>query len=168
MKEVINSVRAPGEHPCLQFRLDDDDAVGVTFVARLRQIAAEVAGLMKFHRHIAIDFPKGFVACPGPSGIAAAEIHQPFWTPGLAMMLRADVNLSIMNFAHQRLGRKMPSLSFPEETMRLRGHNDFNDSRQAQGAKSFDLKALDPEGEELFRSVYNIDADRVRQIFRQT
>lgn len=165
MKEVINSVRQRDNQPCLQFRLDDDDAVGITFVARLRQIAAEIAGLMDDHRHVAIDFPKGFIARPSATGLSATEIHQPFWTPGLAMMVRDTVDLTIMNFAHQRMGRIMPSLSFPQEVMRLRGHNDFNDSRQGPDAKRFDLNPLDRQGEELFRKVYNIDADHVRQVF---
>ena len=165
MKEVINSVRARRAEPCLQFRLDDDDAVAVTFVARLRQAGAEVAGLLDAHRHIALDFPKGYVARPEATGLSAAEIFEPFWTPGLALMVRGDVDLTIMNFAHHRMGRVMPSLSFPEEIMRFRGHNDFNDSRQKRKVKRFDLKPLDAAGEQLFRDAYNIDADHVRKVF---
>ena len=39
MQDAINEVRAfDGEH-CLQFRMDDDDAVGVRYVQRLREVA---------------------------------------------------------------------------------------------------------------------------------
>lgn len=165
MKAAINSVRTPGPEPCLQFRLDDDDAVAVSFVARLRQSAERVAGLMEDHRHIGIDFSRGYIARPGPQGIAAAPIQQPFWTAGLALMFRAGVNVTVMNFAHQRVPRKMPSLSFPEEEMMLRGHNDFNDSRQGPGVKPVTLTPLDAAGEARFRALYDIDADHVRAVF---
>lgn len=165
MKEAINSVKAPGRAPCLQFRLDDDDAVAASFVARLRQTGTRVAGLLEDHRHIGIDFPGGYIARPHGAGLDAAAIHQPFWTAGLALMFRADVNLTVMNFAHQRIGRKMPSLSFPEEEMRLRGHNDFNDSRQGPGVKPVTLDRLDAAGEDRFRTLYGIDADHVRRVF---
>lgn len=165
MKEAINSVKAQGREPCLQFRLDDDDAVAASFVGRLRQTAERVAGLMEDHRHIGIDFPRGYIARPHGGGIDATAIHQPFWTAGLALMFRAGVNVTVMNFAHQRVGRKMPSLSFPEEDMRLRGHNDFNDSRQGPGVKPVTLARLDAAGEERFRTLYGIDADHVREVF---
>ncbi len=165
MKTAINSVKAPGRAPCLQFRLDDDDAVGASFVGRLRQTAERVGGLLQDHRHIGIDFPRGFIARPGPEGIAANAIYQPFWTAGLALMIRAGVNVTIMNFAHQKIGRKMPALSFPDEDMRLRGHNDYNDSRQGQGVKPVALTPLDGEGEAHFRTLYGIDADHVRRVF---
>lgn len=165
MKQAINSVRLPGTEPCLQFRLDDDDAVAVTFVARLRQTARRVAGLMQDHRHIGIDFSRGYIARPGPDGIAAAPIQQPFWTAGLALMFRPGVNVTVMNFAHQRVPRKMPALSFPEEEMMLRGHNDFNDSRQVAGVKPVALAPLDGDGEDRFATLYNIDAGHVRRVF---
>ncbi len=165
MKEVINAFRESGRGPCLQFRLDDDDAVAVDFVERLRRAAGQVAGLLNDHRHIAIDFSAGHIARPGPKGIEAAEIHQPFWTPGLAVMFRPGVDLSVMNFAHHRIAQKMPALGFPDTAMMLRGHNDHNDSRQGPNTRNFDLAPLDDAGEDLFRSRYNIDADHVRQVF---
>ena len=36
MREVLNSARLNRDHPCLQFRHDDDDAVSINFIERLR------------------------------------------------------------------------------------------------------------------------------------
>ena len=54
MKEAINSVRRFGNEPCLQFRLDDDDAIGVRFVARLRPPCRPMPELSLFYCSLAI------------------------------------------------------------------------------------------------------------------
>ena len=165
MQQAINSVRVPDGAPCLQFRLDDDDAVAVGYVHHLRQAAARVAGLLEDHRHLAIDFARGYIARPSARGLEAAPVIRPFWTPGLALMFRPDVHLSVMNFQHQALARRMPAVSFADEDMMLRGHNDHNDSRQGKRARTPPLVPLDADGELRFKMTYNIDADRVRQVF---
>lgn len=165
MQAAINAVRRDTGKPCLQFRLDDDDAVSVGFVHRLRDAAGQIDGLMRDNRHVAIDFSDGYIARPSASGIAAQRIHKPFWTAGLAVMFRPDVPLSVMNFSHNRLGRRMPSLQIPDPDMMLRGFSDGNDSRQKPGVEQPELEPLDAEGELRFRMAYNIDADHVRAVF---
>ena len=70
-----------------------------------------------------------------------------------------------MNFAHAKLGRRMPVVSFAGDDMLVRGHNDHNDSRQKAGVKPVDLTPLDTAGEAHFRTTFNIDADRVRALY---
>lgn len=165
MQEAINSVRAKGSDPCLQFRLDDDDAVSFSYVHDLRSAARNVAGLMKDHRTVAIDFNQGYIARPGPKGIAAAPIQAPYWTAGLGLMIRPDIRLSVMNFGHHSVHKKMPTVTFTGKDMMLRGFNRFNDSRQGPGIKPVRLKPLDADGELLFGMTYGIDCDHVRRVF---
>lgn len=164
MQDAINSVRR-AKGPCLQFRMDDDDAVAVTYVEKLRTAARDVRGLLRNHRHIAIDFNQGYVARPGPEGIAATPTQQPYTTAALALMFAPNVPLCVMNFAHAKVGRRMPTVTFSGEDMLVRGHNDFNDSRQKEGVKSVALTPLDAAGEAHFRATYNIDADQVRTLY---
>ena len=165
MRQAINSVRTSSSEPCLQFRLDDDDAVAFPYVHRLRQAAGDVVGLMRDNAHIAIDFNQGYVARPGPDGLAATPIQSPYWTAGLALMIRSDVQLSVMNFSHHKVHKKMPTVTFTGEDMMLRGFNRFNDSRQGSGIKPLKLKPLDDKGELLFQTTYGIDSDHVRRVF---
>lgn len=165
MQDAINSVRRNDGEPCLQFRLDDDDAVAVSFVHNLRKAATNVAGLLSDHRHVAIDFNQGFIARPGPQGIDATPIQKQYWTAGLAFLFRPSVRQTVMNFSHDSVWRKMPTVTFTGEDIRLRGHNEFNDSRQGPRAKPVRLTRLDSEGELKFQMTYNIDADHVRQVF---
>lgn len=165
MQEAINSVRATAHEPCLQFRMDDDDAVARSYVETLREAARDLRKLSRSHRHIAIDFNQGFVARPGPDGIDAAATSEPFTTPGLALMLKPSVKLSVMNFAHAKLPQMMPTVTFTGTDMMIRGHNDHNDSRQKPGIRPVALTPLDTAGEDHFRRVYGIDADHVRRVF---
>lgn len=166
MQAAINSVRRDTGAPCLQFRMDDDDAVAVGYVEKLRAAAADLAGFARRHRHVAIDFNQGYLVRPGPQGLAAAPSQAPYTTAGLALMFQPGVRLSVMNFAHHKVAQTMPTVTFTGEDMMLRGHNDYNDSRQKPGVKPVRLRPLDPAGEAHFRATYNIDADHVRAVYR--
>lgn len=164
-QEVINEVRQDTGEPCLQFRMDDDDAVACVYVERLREAGADLRKLSRRHRHLAIDFNQGYIARPGPDGIAAAPTNAPYTTAALAFMMKPSVKLSVMNFAHAKVAQNMPTITFTGEDMLVRGHNDFNDSRQKPGVKPVDLDPLSPEDEAHFLRTYAIDAARVRQVF---
>jgi hypothetical protein len=63
------------------------------------------------------------------------------------------------------MGRFMPSISFDKPVMYLRGHNDFNDSRQGPNVSQPKLKLLDANGEQMIRDTFNVDADHIRAVF---
>jgi len=164
MKEVLNDARVDPRAPCLQFRYDDDDAVAVDFVEKLRGAATDSATLLDQHRTVAFDWNQGYIAELGPNGISAAEMFRHFNVAALGMYVRGNCPMTIMNFAHEKLPRFMPSLSFPDKAMWVRSHNEFNDSRQ-NGARRIRVSPLDPDGERLFRDRFAIDADHVRRVF---
>ena len=164
MKEAINAVRQH-DSATLQFRLDDDDAVGRDFVARLRQEGKKRADALKGNRHIAIDFRNGFIAAPGPEGIHAMSTARKFMTAGLAVAFEPRVRSTVMNYSHVKLGRFMSCFHVGGPPMYVRGHNRWNDSRQAEGVEPEDLSLLDADGEALFQDRFGIRADRVREIF---
>ena len=165
MQEAINAVRRDSRDPCLQFRMDDDDAVARVYVERLRAAAQDLRALSRRHRHIAIDFNQGYIARPGPGGIAAAPTTVPYTTAALALMFKPDVPLSVMNFAHAKVAQNMPTVTFTGEDMMVRGHNEFNDSRQKKGIRPVKLTPLDARGEAHFRDIFAIDADHVRAAY---
>lgn len=165
MQEAINSVRRFDNEPCLQFRMDDDDAVACAYVGKLRQAAQDVRNLSRRHPFLAIDFNRGFIASPGPEGLKATPTNTPFTTAALALMLKPSEKRTVMNFAHAKVAQNMPTVTFSKPDMLIRGHNDYNDSRQKARVKPVDLLPLSPEDEDHFRAVFNIDADHVRRVF---
>ncbi len=165
MQQAINDVRRFDGDACLQFRMDDDDAVACTYVEKLRAAAMDVLPMAAKHRHIAIDFNQGYIARPSAAGLAVAPTNVPYTTAALALMIRPDLRLSVMNFAHMKVGQKMPTVTFTGEDMLIRGHNDYNDSRQKPGVRAPRLQPLDAAGKAHLMATYNIDADRVARAF---
>lgn len=165
MQQAINDVRRFDSEPCLQFRMDDDDAVACTYVGRLREAARDVLPMAAKNRHIAIDFNQGFIARPSAEGIAAAATNTPYTTAALALMFQPELQLSVMNFAHMKVGQKMPTVTFSGEDMLIRGHNDHNDSRQKPGVRRPKLTPLDRSQKGHFKTTFNIDADVVARAF---
>lgn len=165
MKQAINS-RRDHESITLQFRLDDDDAVGRDFVARLRTEADTRRDALSGKRHIALDFRNGYIAAPGPDGIHAMRTDKAFMTAGLAVAFEPRVRSTVMNYSHVRLGRFMSCFHIDSPPMYVRGHNRWNDSRQAEGIEPEELGPLDAAGQAIFRDRFNIDTEAVRRIFR--
>ncbi len=164
MREVINAARTETGLPSLQFRMDDDDAVACNFVERLREAAADLAPLITKHRYVGIDFNQGFIARITPEGIRAKPTTETLWTSALGMAVAPGASRGIMNFSHAKLSRVMPVVALPGEDMFIRGHNEFNDSRQKDGIRPVGLPPLDAAGEAQFRDLFNIDADHVRRV----
>jgi hypothetical protein len=70
-----------------------------------------------------------------------------------------------MNFGLNKLNRFMPTVTFTEAIMYLRGHNDHNDSRQAKHVKPIDLPRLTTTEEAELQKLFAIDADQLRRVF---
>ncbi len=165
MREVMSGLREDRPLPSLQFRMDDDDAVAVTFVERLRAAAGDLAQMLRKHRYVALDFNHGHIARIGPEGIHARAAVETLWTPALGMAVAPRASRCILNFSHAKLGRIMPVVTLPGTPMFVRGHNRFNDSRQKDGVRPVRLPLLDAAGEEAFRRTYNIDAEAIRALY---
>lgn len=165
MQDAINEVRRFDRAPCLQFRMDDDDAVACTYIARLREVARDVKAFAARHRHIAIDFNQGYIARPSAAGLAVAPSQATYQTAALAMMLKPRIKRSIMNFAHMKLVRQMPTVTLTGEDMLIRGHNGYNDSRQKPGVTQPRLTPLDADGVKHFKTTFNIDEADVAKAF---
>lgn len=165
MQNAINEIRADMDAPCVQFRMDDDDAVARDFVERLRTTARDLTALAKRHGTIGIDFCRGFVLRAGPDGLRAAPTQEPLSTPALGVLIAPGVAYSVMNFAHHNLERAMPVLRFTDQDMMIRSFNTHNDSRQKPNAKRISLLPVDPDAEAMLMDRFNIDADHVRRVF---
>ena len=164
MKEVINDLREDRDTPSLQFRMDDDDAVSVRFVERLREVAQDLRGVIRNNRYTGIDFNQGFIARVDAKGLRAKPCVETLWTPALAIAVSPHASRGIMNFSHAKLSRIMPVLSVTGEDMFIRGHNDFNDSRQKDGIRPVRLPRISSEDAEHFKRVFNIEEAQVRAV----
>ncbi|KPQ07249.1 MAG: putative rhamnosyl transferase [Rhodobacteraceae bacterium HLUCCA12] len=162
MQGAINAARRWDKKRCIQFRIDDDDAVNLRFVERLRQIAHDAGPLIASSPTFAIDFNNGHVAYPGTEGIFALPVRRSFWAPGLAAVMGPWNKQTIMNFNHARIWERMPALSLPAPDMFVRGLGRHNDSGFDRGEAP---ALLDRTQEVAFRAAYGICADQIRTLF---
>ncbi len=164
MKELLQKARRAPDQPCLQFRHDDDDAISVDFVERLRTSVEDCAGLVKRNKTVAFDWTRGYVAEMGADGIAATEIVRTLYVASLGMYIRGGCKLTIMNFAHEKIHRFMPVVSDSGPPMWVRTHNGYNDSRQKK-VKPVPVEPLTREQEAEFRARFAVDAATIRHRF---
>lgn len=119
MAAVIGAALDPGGPASLQFRLDDDDGVGRRFVARARETARRCAPLWAAHERLAIDFSRGYHYAASP--LRVRDLRAPLVSAGLAVILPAGAERTVMHFPHHRLSRQMPTVTIPDAPMWLRG-----------------------------------------------
>jgi hypothetical protein len=117
-----------------QFRLDDDDAVAVNFVARLRRdYPTMIRPLMQgAGKPVVLDHSFGITlnrTKTGPLALYPQISHQ--HPAGLVLFAPPDFQNSVMSFAHHKLNHRFPMLSLADQVMFLRGRHDGNDSGDA-------------------------------------
>lgn len=167
MKEILQELRDPHGQPSLQFRMDDDDAVSIRFVERLRETANQLGTVISNNRYVGIDFNQGYVGRIDAKGLRAKPCVETLWTPALAMAVSPHASRGIMNFSHAKLTRVMPVLSVTGEDMYIRGHNDYNDSRQKAGIRPVRVPRVTDEEAQHFKQVFNIDQDHIRALHQR-
>ncbi|WP_405402975.1 glycosyltransferase [Paracoccus sp. Ld10] len=112
-----------------QFRMDDDDAVARDYVSRIRADYRLAARLVGKHHPVIINYTSGMVAelKDGRFNLHAEMaqnwgLAQSFYFPG------GEVR-SLMNYRHDKVWTKAPTIAIPGRAMWIRGHHDVNDSR---------------------------------------
>ena len=163
-KDVLNAAGRKPDQPCIQFRHDDDDAVAVDFIEKMRQAARDSRPLMKKHRTVGLDWNHGYVAEVGADGISATEMYRNYYVAALGVHIAGNCTMTIHNFMHERIPRFMPCVTYNDPAMFVRTHNGYNDSRQKQ-VKEVPVAPLTPEQTALFQNRFAIDADHVTSVF---
>jgi hypothetical protein len=164
MKDIMRAARTDKSKGVLHFRYDDDDAVAVDFIEKLREAADDSKGLCAKHRTVAFDWHKGYVAEFSDKGIAAVDMDRQLYVASLGMHIRPNDGLTIMNFAHEKINKFMPVVSYADEAMWVRSHNSSNDSRQKK-VKPVPVTPISEDQEVEFVNRFAINADVIRDTF---
>lgn len=131
----------PGAEVLAQFRLDDDDAVALDFVARLRADFAAVRPVHDRGRALALDYCRGVLLTEERGNLTPTLRRASLWTPALVLFTRPDAPKMILDYPHHLIWRHMPVLSLQDEVMFLRGAHGGNDSAIGQERRPETLPA---------------------------
>ena len=121
------------DHSCAnvaEFRLDDDDAVAVDYVAQLRRNWPKLARLAGPNGRAALDHGRGIVI-EGHAG-GGVDLHPLLtlcWSAGLAIYMRSDDDGIVMDFPHHKIWQRMPFVNLTDSFMFIRGDHATNDAR---------------------------------------
>ena len=163
LQQAIQQGLGDNDSESLQFRLDDDDAVGVDFIEQARGIARRSGRLRRHEPRLAIEFNSGWSVGLSEHGIGAEEVISSFWACALAVLFPAGDTRTIMNYGHHKLHHVIPAIIQPRPPMYLRAKHTDNDSEAKY--KTGPLAPLTEAQAQLFRDRFNVDEARVRQIF---
>ncbi|GLQ35836.1 DNA-directed RNA polymerase subunit beta' [Amylibacter marinus] len=119
----------PAADAVAQFRLDDDDAVALDFIARAKAGFARCATQFDEHQMCGLDFNQGFFLDSAQDHLRIRRCVQNLATAGLVIYLPPDAKTSVLNYVHHRLAEYMPFETDDTKHMFVRSVNAFNDCR---------------------------------------
>ena len=115
--------------PVVQFCLDDDDALSVNYVARLRAEAeAVLASPMGDRLPVAINHPRGITLSKRGGQFEAHETYAPFLALGLALVTEGRIPTNVYVCPHLKTPTRILSIADPKPMTYLRGMHDHHDS----------------------------------------
>ncbi|ARO15559.1 hypothetical protein BVG79_02219 [Ketogulonicigenium robustum] len=139
-------------------RLDDDDAVALDMVARLRwDFGSGLRQLWARERLLALDYPRGVLLDQGADDTIQLDPRiLPLATAALAVVVGPARRADLFQFAHYKLHGRMTVVSLQDEAMFVRGVHGQNDSNASQQrGQPWDVEDLDLA--ELLRDRFAID-----------
>lgn len=126
-RDIAEAARAAyqdhvGDDEALHFRVDDDDALAVDYVARLRTLAdMSQPGTV-------LTFPSGLFCYQDPLGFVCFPKSTPFIGLGLARHNAPGDHTSPVTLGHKGLGRRHVSISDPRRIAYIQSYHGLNDS----------------------------------------
>ena len=138
--EMIPAHQDPQADVLAQYRIDDDDAVAVDFIAETRRIFGHLYPFYAADGIAGLDFTRGFIMESSQEGVEFRPVSARHWAPGLVVFQARDTAQSLFEYPHLRIWHSMPTLTHRETPMYIRGAHHDNDSHLdtfARRTKSF-------------------------------
>lgn len=160
--EVMMALRDPSADMVAEFRMDDDDAVAIDFVAEAHANLQAQMPLFAQRDKLCLDFTRGYLLAFEQGGIRAALMQQRMWTPAQIFCRRSEDPASLLSANHLTAWQNMPTISHPTNIMYVRTAHETNDS-DLLGRKGFQsrLASLDDRTKFRLQRRFGIDSDRL-------
>jgi len=126
-KKVID----PGADYVTTFRIDDDDAVAVDYIAQTRQQMAKLisAGMAEEPTVLAYTSGVHWEVEKKAKGLVLRSEATPLGL-ACAIITKPDLPVSVFRWDHRRFGSYFPTFLVPNEVMYIRTLHKYNDSRK--------------------------------------
>lgn len=112
-----------------QFRMDDDDAVAVDFVQRVREdFLGKLGPMYRAEGRIWSDYCRGFTLMTPPEGLTVLPQAADRMTAALTLYKPPSELACVMDYGHHKLNQTMNGVLFQDSFMYVRGKHGKNDS----------------------------------------
>lgn len=155
----------PAAEAVLQFRHDDDDAVAVDFVRRLRRDFRKVRGVFNETGLMAIDYSRGINLFGDSDGVRLFPRFEAFLGIAFAICTRPGDGNHVLNFMHHVIWQQMPAFTRSEDFMWVRGVHGTNDSGGPLPKAHFEVEPA--ELRRLLRQRFRIDLPAFKAALRR-
>ena len=108
LKPVMLEASNDRQDPAIHFRVDDDDALGVSYISRLRRVAS-----MGLPPYTLITFPKGVMGFLDGGTARHMPQFKPSIAIGLAVLKAPDDLRTVFHMQHKRYGQYHPTFTDP-------------------------------------------------------
>lgn len=127
-RAVMMEHRNPRAAAVAEFRVDDDDAFSIDFIAEIRRYFRRHRGLADARGRMALDFPQGFAMDFREDAVTLHPIFGQFWVAAMALIYPADHPRSLIDYPHKGVWKAMPTITVPGNVSWIRGVHGSNDS----------------------------------------
>ncbi|MEM7521750.1 MAG: glycosyltransferase [Pseudomonadota bacterium] len=166
--EVIAAHQDGTSDVLAQYRLDDDDAISVDFVEKLRGAFPRLAPFYEADQRICLDFSRGFVMDARTADLDFIPISARQWAPGLVIYQKAETAACVFEFPHMRVWHFMATVTMREDPMFIRGIHHTNDSDVAQfGRRTRSFTFRPASKRRFFRRRFAIDILTLEALWRE-
>ena len=161
---IFRSMRRADADLVGEFRLDDDDAVAVDFVARSRQCGLDFREPVVRHGVAGVDFPSGGFVYFLDRDVVVRRLVMAHLSCGQIIFLRPESSKSAIKYRHYRMWQKHLYISLPEDVMYLRSVHGHNVSGVDRIVKTKDvIRMTDRQIDSMVRDRFGIDLSMVRE-----
>ena len=150
-----------------QYRLDDDDGLGATFIEKTRELYGNMKPFFEQSEIMALDYTRGFIVQSTAKKVTVRTVSMRFWAPGMVIFQRPDSNRALMDYNHLKIWHYMPTLTWQQEPMFIRGAHHENDSNLAglgRRTRSFDFNHKNPN--RYLRRTFGISMNEIQKIWQ--
>lgn len=167
--DLIDQHQDPACDVVAQYRLDDDDALAVNFVERLRSAFPDLEPFYRPEQRVCFDFSRGFVMDARTQNLNFIPVSARQWAPGMVIFQNAQTTRSIFHFPHLRVWHFMPTLTVREDPMFIRGIHHDNDSDIGNfGRRTRSYKFNPSSKPRFFMRKFAIDIVQIEALWRDS
>jgi hypothetical protein len=166
---IFRRMRRPDADLVGEFRLDDDDAVAIDFVARSRQAGRDFKGPIIERGVAGVDFPAGAFVYFMDDDIVIRRLVKAHLSCAQIIFLRPRSSKSAIKFHHYRMWQKNLYISLPQEVMYLRSVHSHNVSGVDQIVKTKEVfRTTEAQIDRMVKDRFGIDLPRLRDDWRRS